>query len=275
MHTQNDSAAHGGGICEGVAVTLPLSVFIITKNEEARLPKCLQAVRSWAGEIIVVDSGSTDSTVKIAEGHGAKVMQRRWSGYGQQKRFAEGQCRHEWVLNVDADEVITPELAAEIKALFADGAPEPGAYRMPILTVYPGCEEPRLWANDYNVVRLYHRSVATYSESPVHDRVLTGELRLKQLRAPVYHFTHISIAHAARKAVSFGEFRAAQSSSHSTTFLKLRLLFEFPMVFLKTYFGRRHFTGGWQGYYFSMSHAFMRATRIALMLERADRNSEV
>jgi hypothetical protein len=68
--------------------------------------------------------------------------------------------------------------------------------------------------------------------------------------------------------VSFSEFRAAQSSSHSTNFLKLRLLVEFPMVFLKTYFGRRHFTGGWQGYYFALSHAFMRATRIALMLER-------
>ena len=249
-------------------MTLPLSVFIITKNEEVRLPQCLQALKPWAGEIVVVDSGSTDGTAKIAESHGAQVTHRSWNGYGPQKRFAEQLCRYDWVLNVDADEVITPELAAEIQALFANGAPEPAAYRMPILTVYPGCQKPRLWANDYNVVRLYHRSVATYSESPVHDRVLTGNLHPKQLHAPAYHFTHISIAHAARKAVTFSEFRAEQSSVRSPAFLKLRLFIEFPMVFLKIYFGRRHFTGGWQGYYFALSHAFMRATRIALMLER-------
>jgi glycosyltransferase involved in cell wall biosynthesis len=260
--------AQAGGIGKGAAVILPISVFIITKNEEARLPKCLAALKSWAGEIVLVDAGSSDGTVRIAESYGAKVATRRWTGYGPQKRFAEQLCRHDWVFNVDADEVVTPELAAEIAELFVDGQPQPGAYRMPILTVYPGCTKPRLWANDYNVVRLYHRSIATYSDSPVHDRVLTGDLRPKQLRAPVFHFTHISIAHAARKALSFSEFRAEQSSFRSPTFLKLRLLIEFPMVFLKTYFGRRHFTGGWRGYYFALSHAFMRATRLALMLER-------
>jgi glycosyltransferase involved in cell wall biosynthesis len=248
-------------------VTLPVSVFIITLNEEVRLPRCLDALVSWAGEIIIVDAGSTDRTVEIAKAYGIRVVYRRWSGYGQQKRFGEELCRHDWVLNVDADEVVTPQCAAEIRALFAKGDPEPCAYRLRILNVYPGRSRPRWLANDYNVVRLYHRSVASYSDDPVHDRVITGKAEPRQLAAPVYHFTNISVAHAVQKALSFSQFRAQTSGERSVAVLKLRLFFEFPMVFFKTYFGRGHFTGGWQGFYFALCHAFMRTTRIALLLE--------
>lgn len=248
-------------------VTLPISVFIITLNEDVRLPRCLDALKSWAGEIILVDAGSTDRTVEIARAYGVRVVERPWSGYGQQKRFAEELCKHDWVFNVDADEVVTPECAAEIRALFENGAPKPAAYRLRILNVYSGRTKPRWLANDYNVVRLYHRSVASYSDDPVHDRVVTGEAEPRQLASPVYHFTNISVAHAVQKALSFSQFRAQTSGERSVPLLKLRLFFEFPMVFLKTYFGRRHFTGGWQGFYFALCHAFMRTTRIALLLE--------
>jgi glycosyltransferase involved in cell wall biosynthesis len=246
---------------------LPLSAFVITFNEAVRLPKCLEALRTLVEEIIVVDSGSTDCTVEVATAYGARVFHREWTGYGPQKRFAEEQCSNDWVLNVDADEVITPELTAEINALFTRGIPEPAAYRVRILTVYPGCSKPRLWANDYNVVRLYHKAIGSYRAHPVYDRVETGEHELKQLRAPIYHSPHLSIAHAVKKAFVFSEFRAGQSDASSKPVAILRLLIEFPLVFMKSYFGRRHFTGGWRGFYFSLSNAFMRTTRIALMLE--------
>lgn len=247
---------------------LPISVFIIAKDEEVRLPRCLAALASWAGEIILVDSGSTDRTVEIGEAYGAKVYHRAWDGYGPQKRFAEQQCRYDWVLNIDADEVVTQELADEIKVLFDKASLGPDAFRLRILTVYPGKTRPRLWANDYNVVRLYHRSVGSYSDDAVHDRVDIGDHRARQLQAPIYHYTNISVSHAAQKALSFAEFRADTTDGKSTAVLKARLLYEFPLVFLKTYFGRRHFTGGWQGYYFALCHAFMRTTRLALILER-------
>lgn len=247
---------------------LPISVFVIAKDEAVRLPRCLAALQSWADEIILVDSGSTDRTVEVGEAYGAKVYHREWNGYGPQKRFAEQKCRYDWVLNVDADEVVTEALAGELRALFEKASPQPDAYRLRILTVYPGRARPRLWANDYNVVRLYHRSIGSYSDDAVHDRVCIGDHRARQLRAPIYHFTNISVLHAAQKAVSFAEFRAATSDDKSAAVLKVRLLYEFPLVFLKTYFGRRHFTGGWQGYYYALCIAFMRTTRLALMLER-------
>ena len=93
---------------------LPLSVFIITKNEEARLPRTLEAVVEWAGEIIVADSGSSDRTVDIAKAYEATVIHRQFAGYGNQGLCAEQRCRYDWVLNIDSDEVVTTDLRAEI-----------------------------------------------------------------------------------------------------------------------------------------------------------------
>ena len=92
-----------------------ISAFIIAKNEAARIARTLEAL-AWADQIVVVDSGSTDETVAIAQAAGSEVHHREFDGYGPQKVFAEGLCRNDWVLNVDADEVVTPELAAELQA---------------------------------------------------------------------------------------------------------------------------------------------------------------
>ncbi|WP_210191659.1 MULTISPECIES: glycosyltransferase family 2 protein [Rhodomicrobium] len=249
-------------------MALPISAFIITKNEEARLARSLAALRPWVDEIVVVDSGSTDRTVDIARSMGARVLHRDWSGYGGQKRFAEQQCRNDWVLNVDADEVVTPELADEIRALFRGRTvPEPGAYRLRILTVYPGDEKPRPFAKDYNIVRLYHRSAGSYRDHPVFDRVVLNHTVPKQLRGPVFHHSYLSFAHIIEKNNQFSSFRSRHSKSRATSYLVPRLGIEFPLNFLKYYIFRRHLTGGWKGYYFSLCHAFMRTSRVAKMLE--------
>lgn len=251
-------------------MTNPISAFLIVKNEEARLGRTLQALQQWVDEIVVVDSGSTDDTIDIARSYGAWVYERSWTGYGSQKKFAEEQCRNEWVLNVDADEVITAELAKEIQMLFAGGVPPaPAAYRMKILNVYPGQAKPRPWANDYNVVRLYHKTVGSYRDHPVYDRVELKGVQPIQLQAPIYHYPFTSFSHIIEKNNKFSSFRSAHSTARSTTALKARLLIEFPLNFVKSYVFRRHFTGGWQGFYFSLCHAFMRTSRIAKMLENA------
>jgi glycosyltransferase involved in cell wall biosynthesis len=252
-------------------MALPISAFIITRNEERRLPATLAALKGLVSEIVVVDSGSTDATIEIAEAIGARVFHRDWTGYGPQKRFAEAACKHDWVINIDADEVITPGLADEICRLFEDGKPpSPSAYAVRILNIYPGDARPRALANDYNVVRFYHRSVASYSDHPVHDRVKLREgVASAQLREPIYHFPYVSLEHVIDKNNRFSTFRAATSKPRSRTALTLRLIFEFPITFIKFYFLRLHFTGGWKGFYFALCHAFMRASRIAKMLEQA------
>jgi glycosyltransferase involved in cell wall biosynthesis len=249
-------------------VPVPISAFIIVKNEEKRLPRAIAALRPWVDEIVVVDSGSSDRTVDVARAMGAKVTFNAWRGYGPQKGFAERLCRNDWVLNVDADEIVTPELAAEIRAIFAPRrAIAPGAYRTNILTVYPGDLRPRPWPKDYNEVRLYHRSVGAYREHAVFDRVVLRNTEPRQLRQPIFHHSYLSFSHLVEKNNYFSSFCALNSRSRSSAFLKLRLTTEFPLQFLKSYIGRRHISGGWKGFYFALCHAFMRTTRIAKMLE--------
>jgi glycosyltransferase involved in cell wall biosynthesis len=246
---------------------LPVSVFVIALNEEARLARTLAAV-AWAEQIVLVDSGSTDRTVEIARAAGAEVHGRPWEGYGPQKAHGESLCRHNWLLNVDADEVVTPALGEEIAALLASDPP-PGAYRVRILTVYPGCTRPRPLADDYNVVRLYHRAVARYRPHPLFDRV-ESDVAPGQLGAPIHHFALLSWAHLVDKENRYSSYAAEAGRVRGRVGLVLRLPFEMPLVFLRFYLLRRHFTGGWRGFMFALTSAFARALRIAKMLERAE-----
>ena len=242
-----------------------LSVFIIARDEAARLGRTLAAI-AWADQVVVVDSGSADATREIARAAGAELHERAWEGYGPQKAFAESLCRHDWRLNVDADEVVTPALAAEIRALLA-GDPAPGAFRVRILNVYPGRDRPRPLANDYDEVRLYHRAVARYRAHPLFDRVET-DLPPGRLHAPVHHFPLLSWEHFVDKENRYSSFAAAAAGPRSRRALMWRLPFEMPFAFLRFYLLRRHVTGGWAGFMFALTAAFARTLRLAKMLER-------
>lgn len=256
---------------QAAAEPLPLSAFLITRNEEVRIGETLESVRGLAGETIVVDSGSTDRTVEIAESLGARVLQKAWTGYGPHKRFAEDHCAHPWLLNLDADERVSPALAAEIRELLATNPP-PGAYEVWILTVYPGEARPRPFARDYRVVRLYHREAGRYRDHPIYDRVvLVPGVRPRRLRNPLWHSPVVSWEQAIAKANRFSSFAAETAGPRSPLAIRARLPFEFPYWFVRTYLFRRHVLGGWKGFVFALNQAFMRTIRIAKILERLER----
>ena len=147
---------------------LPLSLCVITRDAAAMLADCL-ASAAFAGEVVVVDSGSRDDTVEIARRCGARVIERDWPGFGAQKSFAVAAARTDWVLCLDADERVTPELATAIAAAVA--APGAGAYEMARRNRFLG----RWLAHgegypDWNV-RLFDRRRARWSDDPVHERV--------------------------------------------------------------------------------------------------------
>lgn len=147
----------------------PLSAVLITRNAAAQLEPCLASL-GFADEILVVDSGSTDASCEIAARHGARVLQQDWLGYGRQKRFAVTIARHDWVLCVDADERVSPELAASITAALAH--PASTVYRMPRRNRFLG-----RWLRhgegypDWSP-RLFDRRSAQWSEDTVHEKVL-------------------------------------------------------------------------------------------------------
>ncbi|WP_140985099.1 glycosyltransferase family 2 protein [Asticcacaulis tiandongensis] len=243
----------------------PLSVCIIAKNEADRIGNCIRAVEGLANEVVVVDSGSTDKTCEVAAGLGAKVFYNDWTGYGPQKRFSEDCASHDWVLNLDADEVVTPELFAEIRALMATG-PALSAYRFKLKNVYPGKSKPRLWADYHNYVRLYDRTKVRFRESPVHDTVDTKDEKVGQLKGSATHFSARSYAHIRQKLDSYTQLQAKALKKPAWVIL-LRLPFEYPLVFVKYFLFRCHFTGGIDGLISSHLAAEARVKRLWRILK--------
>jgi glycosyltransferase involved in cell wall biosynthesis len=165
---------------------LPLSLCVITRDAAAQLAGCL-ASATFAGEIVVVDSGSRDDTVEIASRSGARVVAHPWRGFGAQKNFAVAQARHDWVLCLDADERVTPELRAAIEAVLRT-APErrAAAYAMARRNRFLG-----RWLRhgegypDWNT-RLFDRRRARWSEDPVHEHVV-ADGRVVRLAGDLLH----------------------------------------------------------------------------------------
>ncbi|MEM7528891.1 MAG: glycosyltransferase family 2 protein [Pseudomonadota bacterium] len=249
---------------------LPLTVTIIACNEAARLPRTLAAV-GFADEILLLDSGSTDATIEIAEAHGARVERVDWPGYGQQKRRAEAWARHDWILNLDADEVVTAALAKEIETLFEahEGSPPAPGYALRILNVYPGDSAPRPFANDYRVVRLYDRRRASYRDHPLFDRVeIETNEGAGRLRSPVHHFPFTDWAALVDKENRYTSYVAEMAKPRSGAVLLLRLVTEMPIVFFKTWLFRGHVFGGWKGFAFALVVGFARTLRVIKLLSR-------
>ena len=148
---------------------MPLSVVLITQNAAAQLPECLASV-AFADDVVVVDSGSSDGTPEVAARYGARVVTKEWLGFGRQKQFAVEQAAHDWVLCLDADERVSPELAASlVRALQAPTAP---AYRMARCNRFLG-----RWLRhgegypDWSL-RLFDRRHARWSDDEVHEKVI-------------------------------------------------------------------------------------------------------
>jgi glycosyltransferase involved in cell wall biosynthesis len=222
---------------------MPVSCTIIAKDEGDRIERCILAVRHLVDEVVVVDSGSRDDTVAKAQALGAKIFQRAWTGFGPQKRYAEDCASHDWILNLDADEIVTPDLAREIADLMRRGEPLLPAFRFRQVTVYPGQKKPRLWADFHNYVRLYDRRRVRFKDSSVHDTVETGGHEVGQLDGIALHFSWRTLEHVRTKLERYTDLQAKELSKPRALILA-RLPFEYPWLFFRYYVLRRNFTGG-------------------------------
>lgn len=247
---------------------VPISIFIVTMNEADRIGRTIQAIKSLSSDIVVVDSGSTDGTQEIAAGLGARVIKNAWPGYGAQKCFAQDQCQHEWVLNLDADEVVTPKLRNEIQSLFSSDGPSADAYAVRIVDVIPGDSSPRIFAYHYNRIRLYRRERGRFSLSTVHDVVQMQQgASTVQLNGEIYHFSIRSLGEQISKLNAYTDAQVVDLISRGAALSGWRLWLEFPAAFVKAYLLRRHFMGGGYGFLIAMNYAFFRHLRVAKYYE--------
>jgi glycosyltransferase involved in cell wall biosynthesis len=248
---------------------LPISAYIIAKNEADRIPKAILSVRDWVDEVIVIDSGSTDDTVKIAEELGAKTYFNEWRGFGPQKIYGESLCRNKWVFNLDADEEATPEGIAEIKALFANGEPEKKAFAMRTLAVFPFEDRPRRNAVSMTHGRLYNKDYAGFKDSTVHDSVVLrdgGELTL--LKHGLNHYIFRSHAHTIEKVNFYSSMQAEDLYRKGRNFGALRIIFTPLWAFFKAYILRGYIAYGVDGIIRSYIYAFSRLLRAAKAREK-------
>ena len=230
-----------------------LSVTIITRNEEKNIARCLESVK-WADEIIVLDTNSTDRTVEICRQFTDQVFCVDWHGYGKQKNLCADRTRNNWVLNIDADEEVSPEGAEEIKAVLRGGPKHP-VYRFPRKNFfaqrwvrYGG------WYPD-RISRLYDKTQVRFLESQVHEKLIPDK-NAGSLQIPIQHYSFSGMEDYidrqnrystlyAREKVNAG-FRA--NWSH----LALRPL----AAFFKNYLIRQGFRDGFLGLFLAFSSAF-------------------
>jgi glycosyltransferase involved in cell wall biosynthesis len=187
-------AAESGNTLAGIAppkrARVPVSVTLITLNAASQLEACLRSV-AFADEIVVVDSGSTDDTLAIAQQFGANVFHQDWLGYGKQKQAAVEHASHDWILSLDADERVSERLRLEIEVALHE--PVFQAYRMPRCNRFMG-----RWLRhgegypDWSL-RLFHRKFARWSEDTVHEKIIT-ETPIGDLKGDLLHESSESLA---------------------------------------------------------------------------------
>jgi ADP-heptose:LPS heptosyltransferase/glycosyltransferase involved in cell wall biosynthesis len=231
-----------------------LSVVVITRNEEEALPALLASVREIADEVLVVDSGSSDRTVAIAEGAGARVVFHAWPGYGAQRRFAASVARHDLILSLDADERPTPELVSAIRTELARPEAElAAAYRIEFRHRALG-RAVRFGAMWKDVrVRLYDRRRGGYDDAPVHERVhVDGPVR--DLPGICLHEGYRDLVEARAKTARYAELAARDRFRGGARFHSWQLL-RWPAGFLRRYVLWLGFLDGWAGLQLALVYA--------------------
>jgi glycosyltransferase involved in cell wall biosynthesis len=230
-----------------------ISVAIITKNEELAIGRCLQSV-SWADEVIVLDSGSTDKTVDIARELGAKVsVTSDWPGFGPQKNRALDLATGDWILSLDADEWVTPELHEEMR-LILTGEPEFDAYRLPRSSSFCGRYMRHSgWWPDY-VVRLFRRGTARISDDIVHERTLVDGA-VGTLRNPLLHETYVDLEDMQEKFARYSTLGAQTLHERGARGGLAKGLLHGLAAFLRTYLLRRGFLDGREGFMLAVANA--------------------
>ena len=241
-----------------------VSVTIITKNEAADLGDALESV-SWADEVIVVDSESSDDTVAIARRFTSHVTSRPWPGYVEQKNHAASLATHDWILSLDADERVTPPLAREIRATIAH-TPAHAAFRIPRVTWHLGrWIRSTDWYPDHQV-RLYDRRFAQWTGTYVHESV-TARGTLGELRGELQHFAYRDITDHLETIDRYTTYSARQMRQAGRRAGFLRLACHPPLAFLRNYVARGGFRDGIPGLVISSLNAYYVFLKFAKLWE--------
>ena len=245
------------------AKKIPISVVIIAKNAASQIAACIDSV-VFAAEILVVDSGSEDETRAIADVRGCRLIEKEWLGFGRQKQFAVGEAAHDWVLCLDVDERVTPQLQESIRAAMASQKYK--AWRMPRRNRFLG----RWLAHgegypDWSL-RLFHRQFASWSNDPVHEAVITTA-DVGTLEGDLLHDSAEDVSTYLAKQNRYSSLHAEALFQQGVRAGYLKLFLSPLARFIKFYFFRRGFLDGGPGFAHVAVGCFAAFAKYAKLIE--------
>ena len=245
---------------------LPISVCLIAGNEAHRIRRTLESVQGWTNEIILaIDDRVVDGTDKIAVSIGAKVISQPWRGHAAHRNFASAAARQPWLLAIDADEVVSDELRAEILAAFQNLPPEVAAFSFPRLSFFGG-----RWIRHGNwypdrKVRLWRKDAGQWEGDPHEKLVLRGAV--VSLRADLLHFSNENIDQLLGKIRVVSTIFVQQCQTRHRRAKWTDLAIRPFWKFFRAYVLRRGFLDGWPGYFIAWMDAFSTVTRYSKVIE--------
>jgi glycosyltransferase involved in cell wall biosynthesis len=250
---------------------VPISAVIITFNEEHDIERTLAAL-DFCNEIIVVDSGSNDATEPMCRKFNCRFMVRPFDGDGPQKRFAISQAVNDWVLVVDADEEVSPELKAEIRSLFSRTSPDSAGFRVPISLVFMGKLLKHGGEYKKTHLRLFNRTKGNYNTNFVHGGASVSG-KTSTLQNHLLHYSYAGLHDYLEK------FNAYTSASAEALFNKKRRgavvqsLVRLPLTFIKIYLIKGCFLDGYPGFVWSLLSSFYPVIKFMKLHELYDKNT--
>ena len=242
---------------------LPISLVIITLNEEAHIERCIRSV-PFVDDVVVVDSFSTDRTVEIAKSCGARVFQEKWRGFGPQKAFAASQAKNPWVISLDADEALSPELGAEIMECFADLNPEAG-YLFPRKSYHLGRWIGHGgWYPDYQL-RLFNKDKSQWNSAALHEKVeVTTQIKMK---CDLLHWVFDNLSDQVVTNDRYSSLGAQQLNAAGKKFSYFKLLTKPVSKFIECYFFKAGFRDGLPGFIIAVGAGYSIFLRHAKLWE--------
>lgn len=239
------------------------SAVIIAKNEEKNIAKCLQSL-DFADEIVLLDTGSQDNTIDIAKSFGAKVYQLdKWEGFGLAKRKAVTLATNDWIFSIDADEIVSPELANKIKQVLQE--PKFMIYRIKRKSFYLGKQIKYCgWQNDYPK-RLFNRKFANFNDKKVHESVV-GDVSVGTIEQAICHYTYPTIKSHLQKIDFYTEIASEENKDKKYTVFKP--ITSFLLKFIKMYFLQLGFLDGREGFILCFISAFGVAVKYLKIIEK-------
>lgn len=237
---------------------LKVSAVIITLNEERIIAKTLQQLQ-WCDEVIIVDSYSTDKTVTICEQLGCKVFSRQFDGYGSQKQFAVAQAKNDWVLCIDADEVLTNELVKELISVTKSDTPYAG-FELPMNMFFLDKEFTHGRESNRYHLRLFNKQLGGFTSDKVHEGIKVNG-PVKRLENKVLHHSYYSLTQYLEKFNRYTSLTAEMAHAKGKRKPLAVLLMALPFNFFKYYILERNFLNGKKGLYWSILGAYYHFTK--------------